>query len=146
MWILWLIVAIIFSIAEMIYSGFFLLWFAIGAFCSMIISLIFPNSNMFVQGGIFLIVSVSLLLTLTKKFTKKYSNSETIPTNIDKLIGKTGIVIQNIGEDTYETGLVKLDGEIWSAVSSNGSPILKGSSVKIQEIKGVKLIVTPLEN
>ncbi len=146
MWILWLIVAIIFSIAEMIYSGFFLLWFAIGGFCSMIISLIFPNSNMFVQGGIFLIVSVSLLLTLTKKFTKKYSNSETIPTNIDKLIGKTGVVIQSIGKDAYETGLVKLDGEIWSAVSSNGSPILKGSSVKIQEIKGVKLIVTPLEN
>lgn len=146
MWIVWLIVAIIFSIAELIYSGFFLLWFAIGAFCSMILSLIFPNSSILLQGSIFLVVSVSLLLTLTKKFTKKYSNKETIPTNIDKLIGKTGVVIQGIGEDTYETGLVKLDGEVWSAVSSNGSPVLKGSTVKVEEIKGVKLIVTPLEN
>lgn len=112
----------------------------------MIISLAFPNSNILLQSIIFLVVSVGLLLTLTKKFTKKYSNKETIPTNIDKLIGKTGVVIQGIGEDTYETGLVKLDGEVWSAVSSNGSSILKGATVKVEEIKGVKLIVTPLEN
>ncbi len=129
-WIAWLIVAIIFAVAEIIYSGFFLLWFSVGALCSMLVSFIFPNS-IFLQCIVFLVVSIILLLTLTKRLTKKYTKEDTTPTNVDKLVGKTGVVIQNIGEDTYESGLVKLNGETWSAVSHNGTPIAKGTSVKV---------------
>jgi len=144
MWILWLIVGIIFSLSEILYSGFFLIWFAVGAFASLIAS--FFTENVLYQGIIFLVVSLTLLLTLTKRIAKKFSSSATIPMNIDRLIGNNGIVTEDIGKDTFENGLVKLDGEIWTAVSKDGHPIEKGSIVSIQEIKGVRLIVSRAEN
>ncbi|MDF2612700.1 MAG: putative protease [Clostridia bacterium] len=143
MWILWLIVGIVFSIAEILSSGFFLIWFAIGAFIALIAS--FFTSNVLYQGIIFLAVSLILLLTLTKLVAKKFSSHPTLPTNIDSLIGKKGIVTEDIGKDNFESGLVKLDGEIWTAVSKDGHPINKGSIVSIHEIKGVRLIVSQTE-
>lgn len=144
MWMLWLIVGIIFSVCEVFYSGFFLIWFAIGAFCTIIIS--FFTQNILYQSIVFLVVSITLLLTLTKYFTRKFLSKNYTATNIDSLIGKTGIVTQDIGKDNFEAGLVKLDGEIWTAVSENGAAIAKGSTVVIQQIKGVRLIVTQTEN
>ncbi len=144
MWILWLIVGIVFSIAEILYSGFFLIWFAIGAFLTIIVS--FFTDNVIYQSITFLTISILLLLTLTKYVARKFSSSHTVPTNIDSLIGKTGIVTEDIGKDNFENGLVKLDGEIWTAVSKDGTPIPKGAAVQISEIKGVRLIVSLYEN
>ncbi|WP_069997443.1 NfeD family protein [Cellulosilyticum sp. I15G10I2] len=144
MWILWLIVGIVFSVAEILYSGFFLIWFAIGAFLTIIVS--FFTDNILYQSVIFLVISIILLLTLTKHFAKKFASGHTFPTNIDSLIGKKGIVIQNVGKDSFESGLVKLDGEIWTAVSQDGNAIEKGAVVQIHEIKGVRLIVSEAQN
>lgn len=144
MWLLWLIVGIVFSVAEIFYNGFFLIWFAAGAFSAMIVSRF--TDNVVYQGIIFLIISIVLLLTLTKRFTQKFSSHPTVPTNIDNLIGKKGIVTQDIGKDNFENGLVKLDGEIWTALSKDGLPIAKDTIVQIHEVKGVRLIVSPAEN
>ena len=144
MWILWLIAGIVFSVAEIFYSGFFLIWFAIGAFSAMIASRF--TDNVIYQGLIFLIISLALLLTLTKRFTKKFSSHATIPTNIDSLVGKKGIVTTHIGKDSFENGLVKLDGEIWTAFSKDGQPIEKGATVQIHEVKGVRLIVSEVKD
>ena len=144
MWILWLIVGIVFSVSEILYSGFFLIWFAIGAFLTIIVS--FFTENILYQGISFLAISIILLLTLTKYFAKKFTSGHTFPTNIDGLIGKTGIVTQIIGKDNFDSGFVKLDGEIWTAISKDGNTIEKGSMVQVHEIKGVRLIVSEVKN
>lgn len=144
MWLLWLVVGIIFAIAEIIYSGFFLIWFSVGALAALIASLF--TSSIAIQLVIFLMVSFILLITLTKRFTNKFSHKDVVPTNIDALIGQKGIVLEPIGETTHETGQVKLDGEIWSAISADGSYIEKGSIVTIEEIRGVRLIVSKEEH
>ncbi|PHV71733.1 hypothetical protein CS063_04020 [Sporanaerobium hydrogeniformans] len=144
MWILWLVVGIIFSVAEILYSGFFLIWFAAGAIAALITSLV--TSNFIWQSLVFIVVSLTLLLTLTKRVVKKLNKPPTVATNIDGLIGKKGIVIQAIGKDNLENGLVKLDGEVWTAISTTGEPILKETLVTINAVKGVKLIVSPIIN
>ncbi|MCG4735308.1 NfeD family protein, partial [Casaltella massiliensis] len=42
-------------------------------------------------------------------------NKEIKPSTIDALIGKTGVVVKDISSD--EPGLVKLNGEVWTAIS-----------------------------
>lgn len=142
MWEVWLIIAIIFAIAEICYNGFFLLWFSIGALVALISSLLLHN--LLLESIIFLIVSFVLLLTLTKYFTQKFSGKKTVATNTDKLIGSHGIVIKSIGQNNLESGLVKLDGEVWSAVSDSNNSIAEGSFVEVKAIKGVRLIVTSI--
>ncbi|WP_054738598.1 NfeD family protein [Cellulosilyticum ruminicola] len=106
----------------------------------------FFTSNLIIQTVIFLIVSLILLITLTKRITKKLSQQSTIATNIDGLIGKKGIVIEAIGKNSLEPGLVKLDGEVWTATSLHDEVIEKGSLVEIKKINGVRLIVSSIQN
>lgn len=140
MWLLWLIVAIAFALAEIATAGFFLIWFAVGALVALISS--FFTSSLIVQTTIFIVISLLLTLTLTKFFSQKYAKKDTTPTNIDALIGHTGIVTQAIGPTPHQTGLVKLDGEMWTALTLSGEELLEGTTVSVNEIKGVRIIVS----
>ncbi|MGL4363270.1 MAG: NfeD family protein, partial [Cellulosilyticaceae bacterium] len=65
------------------------------------------------------------------------------PKNIDDLIGTTGVVIHPINIEPGQNGKVKLDGETWIATTTGNNTIQKGQQVTINEIRGIRLIVTP---
>ena len=71
----------------------------------------------------------------------KFVNTKTIPTNAFSIIGKTALVVQEINP-IKETGQIKINGEVWSAISENGQIIPKDSEVEIASISGVKAIVS----
>ena len=52
-----------------------------------------------------------------------------------------GVVLVGIDSIT-EQGQVKVDGEVWSAKSQDGSSIEEGSEVKIIDISGVRVVAT----
>ena len=65
-------------------------------------------------------------------------------TNLQGIISQKGIVVQDI--EPYEVGVVKLNGEEWSAISKDKVKIKKGSIVEVVQIEGVKLIVKEVSN
>lgn len=136
-WYIWLIIAGLFIIIETFTSGFLIFWFGIGALVSMIISIFIED--IFIQTIIFIISSV-ILIFATKPFVKKFTNSQTISTNINSLIGKTGIVVKEI-DNLASVGQVKVNGELWSAKSIDNQIISENTKVEIIKIDGVQLIV-----
>ena len=68
---------------------------------------------------------------------------DVIKTNVDAVIGKTGIVTKTI-DSINSKGQVKVDGETWSATGENGIDIEKGTQIIVKEIKGVKAVVAPI--
>lgn len=140
MWQYWLIIAGAFMIGEIMTVGFLLFWFGIGAIIAMIVS--FFTTNIIIQTTVFIISSV-ILIFATKPLAKKFLNQKTVTTNAFSLVGKKGIVIQDI-EPTKGTGQIKVNGEIWSAESENEDGITKGTEVEITQIVGVKTLVKPL--
>ena len=142
MWPVWLIIAGVCFIIEMMTVGFFVFWFGIGALLTMIISLIFPD-NLILQTSIF-IISSTLLIFCTKPLVKKLSKSDKkVATNAYSIIGKKGIVVQDINP-THGVGQIKISGEVWSAKTNDGSIIEKGSEIEVTEIDGVKAVVKPI--
>ena len=141
MWYVWLILAGIFLIGEVLTSGFLIFWFSLGSLIAMIVSLFIPNVT--VQTAIFLISSVILILA-TKPLIKKFANTKTVKTNAQAIIGKKGLVTKDINS-IKATGQVKIDGELWSAIGKDDMEISKGTEVEVNEIKGVKVIVTPIK-
>ncbi len=141
MWYVWLILAGIFVIGEVITSGFLIFWFALGSLIAMVVSLFIPD--IIVQTTVFLISSVILILA-TKPLVKKFANIETVKTNIQSIIGKKGLVTKDINS-IKATGQVKIEGELWSAIGKDDMDIPKGTEVEVSEIKGVKVIVTPIK-
>lgn len=139
MWKFWLIVAGICFVIESFTIGFLVFWFGIGALAALVASLFI--SNIWIQSLIFIIVS-SLLLIFTKPLVKKFvKEKDVIPTNVYSIIGKEGIVVEKI--DTLNgVGKVKVNGELWSATSSEN--IEKGTKVKVLKVNGVKLEVEKL--
>lgn len=141
MWIFWLIAAGIFFIAEMMTTGFLVFWFGLGSIAAMVTS--FFTANVYIQATVFLITSTILIL-LTKPIVNKYiSKKDTIPTNVYSVIGKIGFVTKTITPE--DAGLVKVNGEVWTALSENFTLIEKDTEVEIVKIEGVKLIVTPVK-
>ena len=63
------------------------------------------------------------------------------PTNVDAVVGKTGVVTKRIA--SQEPGMVKLGSELWRAelAGSDGTALEKGTTVKVESVEGVTLKV-----
>ena len=137
MWQIWLIIAILFFILEMMGPGFLLFWVGVGALITMVISIFVDN--IVVQIGVFAISSIALLFC-TRPFVNKFAKTDNTVTNAKSIIGKKGIVTKQINS-IKGTGQIKIGGESWSAKSSNEDIIEEGTKVTILDINGVKAIV-----
>ena len=137
----WFIVAIIFGVGELMTTSLTLIWFSIGALVSMLLSPFIES--VFIQVMIFAIVSIVLLVIATKYLVDRDKNVK-YNTNLQGKISQKGIVVQDI--EPYEVGVVKLNGEEWSAISKDKVKIKKGSIVEVVQIEGVKLIVKEVSN
>ena len=136
--VIWLALAVIFLIIEAITVGLATIWFAAGAFAAFVLSLL--NVPVLAQVVIFRAVSCCLLVFTRKIFVEKLrTGSES--TNVDALIGETGIVTEEIRPLTV--GQVKINGQVWSALGKDDETIEKDRLVKVIAIEGVKLIVIP---
>lgn len=134
-YIIWLAIVILLTILEISTVNLVSVWFIVSALISLVLSF-FVNS-VFIEFLVFVVLGI-ILLILTKPLIKKYLlNNKNTSTNLDRVIGMTGIVTEDITKN--EIGEVKVDGKRWSAISSE--IILKGSYVIIDEISGVKLVV-----
>lgn len=136
MWQFWLILSGICLIIESFTLGFFVFWFSIGALFALVVSLF--TTNIIIQSVVF-VVSSTILLLLTKPLIKKFVKTpKTKLTNVYCIIGKEGIVLENI-DPLNGTGKVKVNGELWSAISDTN--IEKGEMIKVLSVNGVKLKV-----
>ncbi len=143
MWYIWLIMAGIFLIAEIITVGFLIFWLSIGSLFAMITSLF--TDNLVIQTAVF-VISSTILIFVTKPFVKKFAtNKNPIKTNVYSIIGKNGIVTQDINP-IEAVGQIKISGEVWSAISQDNQIIPKDTKIRVLEIKGVKAIVEPVLN
>jgi len=133
-WILWLIVVLLLVFIEVITVNLVAIWFIVSALIAMIVSIYVESS--LIQFGIFVLGGLILML-LTKPLMQKYLKKEPEALNLDRVIGMTGIVTEEIKKNTI--GEVKVDGKKWSAIS--GSKIEEDTEVIIEKIDGVKLVV-----
>lgn len=134
MWIVWLIVIILLAFIEVATINLVSVWFIASALISLFMSF-FVNS-FYIQFIVFVVLGLVLLILTRPYLVKKLVKTQE-KTNVDRVIGMEGIVTEDILKQSV--GEVKVDGKKWSAISK--SKILKGESVIVESIDGVKLIV-----
>lgn len=137
MTIFWAVAIAVFVILELSTVGLTSIWFALGSLCALIAALL--GAHVWLQIVWFVIISVAALI-LTRPLVKKYINGKTYATNADRVIGSRAVVKERIDGITG-TGAVLADGKMWSARSADGSVIEVDTTVTVQEIQGVKLVV-----
>ena len=85
----WLIVAVVFAIAELMTTSLTLVWFSIGALVLMVLSMFIEN--IIIQIVLFAVISITLLVVFTKYFVNK-DKSFQYDTNLQGIEKKIGIV------------------------------------------------------
>lgn len=139
MTIVWLALAVVMAVVEAITVQLVSIWFVAGAVAACITSLI--TDNIIIQAIVFIVVT-AVALIVTRPIVKRMKEKKPEPTNADRYIGKTAVVVQPIDNEKAQ-GLVLVDNQKWTARSADGAPIPEGTKVTVAAIEGVKLIVEP---
>jgi len=140
MWQVWVILAGIFVIFEMIIpTDFLVFWLGMGSLVAAVTSIFVDNIT--VQITVFVISSIAFIFC-TKPFVRKMlKNSANISTNAYSAIGKSGIVISDI-DPISGKGQIKIGNEVWSAKTNGQKIIKKDTLIKVDSIDGVKAVVS----
>ncbi len=134
LWIVWLIIIFSLIVLEVSTVNLVSIWFIASGIVSLIISIFYDN--FLVQFAVFVLLGILLLLT-TRKFLNRLLKQNNEKTNLDRIIGATAIVTEDISKNSI--GEVKVEGKRWSAIAKKEFKI--GEEVIIEKIDGVKLIV-----
>ena len=127
-WI-WLILAVLFLIAEAATVTMVSLWFAGGCLAALLVAVTGAGWGF----QVFTALAVSgLLLACLRPIAKKHFTPKLTKTNVDDI------------DNMAATGKVKLGAMEWTARSVDGSLIPKGTLVKVEKIEGVKAFVSPV--
>lgn len=141
-WALWLTVALLLGIAEILSLDLVLIMLAVGALAGAGVSLIAPGAwwlQILVAAG----ASVGMLAVLRPTLLAKVRNMPGYRSSLDKMVGSVGVATAEI---THHSGEVKVDGLTWSARTMDDSTVVPlGATVEIYEVDGVTAIVYPMQ-
>ena len=136
--VFWIVAIVVFSLVEAATAGLVSIWFAGGSLCALICAWI--GLNVWIQIGVFIVVSAILILCL-RKIASKNSKVNKSDTNLDRIIGQSVIVTQKV-DNANNSGAVRINDIEWRVKSKNGDVIEEGEMCKIEKIDGVKLVVS----
>lgn len=137
MMIFWGIVFVLMVIAECASMQLVSIWFALGSLGAFIAAML--NLGFTGQLAIFVLISLVLLIA-TRPLLKKLRVQRIVPTNADKEIGATAVIIEEVNA-AMGTGRVRLNGVDWIAVSENETILPVNTVVIVRQVQGAKLIV-----
>lgn len=143
--ILWVVLAAAFAVLEIATMAFVSLYFAIGSVAAAVIAWL--DGPMWLQLLAFAVTGI-VLMAITRPFLKRKLESPAIPTNVDRMVGRRGIVTIAIDNDA-STGQIRVGTEYWTArwpEATGGAAIPVDTKVEIIAVEGVTARVVPIES
>lgn len=131
---MWIAIVVGFAILEVVTMAFVAIYFAFGAAAAGVAAAF--GLGMQWQLLAFSVGAI-VMLVLTRPVLKRRLESPDIPTNVDLMVGKGGIVTIPIDNDA-NTGQVRIGTEYWTARAADGvDRIPADARVTIESIEGV---------
>ena len=137
MQILWLVLLVVFAVAEAVTVALVSVWFCTGAVAALLVSFFVPSPG--VQAAVFFVVS-ALVLVLLRPYAQKRLATKRVATNADALVGKTGRLLCDLTPPAL--GRVRVDDVDWNARCQ--TPLKTGTLVRVAALTGTTLTVEPL--
>jgi membrane protein implicated in regulation of membrane protease activity len=134
MTIVWLVAIGVLVLIELLTYGLYFAALAVAAIVPLVLSLL--GVPVWIQALGFLGSAITALFFVRPLIQKWQGDKPERMTNVDSLIGKQGIVLEEV---TDRSGQIKIWGEVWTARSA--APIAVGSKVVVEQIDGASLIV-----
>jgi len=139
-WAIWLSLAFLLGIAEIMSLDLVLIMLAVGALAAAGIAVLAP-SVWWLQILVAAAVSITMLLLLRPTLLAKVRNMPGYRSSADKMVGSSGVAISQIDKSGGE---IKVDGQSWSARPYSSDLVIEqGTEIEVYEIDGVIAVVYP---
>jgi membrane protein implicated in regulation of membrane protease activity len=136
----WIVLGVLLAVAELFTVSLVLIMFAAGAFAAAIAAAL--GAGVPAQTIVFAAVSALALLAVRPVIRRhRQSAAETgdAPFGIEAIEGSSGLVLERVDSDH---GLVKIDGEMWSARAYDAAQVIEaGQRVRVIEVRGATAMV-----
>ena len=140
-WWIWMILAAILLIGEILTVGFFLIFLSIGSAAAGILALLGVGK----PGQIIVFIIVSgILFVFGRRFADRVTENQPPGIGADRFIGQEGVVLESI-DNHSNTGSVRIGQDEWRAISESGDIIQEGTKVEVTKINGTRAVVTTIE-
>ena len=139
----WIVLAALFAVVELATTAFVSLYLALGAIAAAIVAA--ADGDELWQIVAFVVTGL-VLMAATRPVLKRRLETPDVPMNVDKVIGKTGIVTIVVDNDS-NTGQIRVGSEFWTArrpEDSTEPPLMPGTRVRVISVQGVTARVEPL--
>ena len=139
-WIIWLIVAVVFAVGEIVNLSFFLFPFAIGSAAAAVVSLAGAGTG--VAFAVFAVLT-AVSFTVVRPIARRHLHTPPqLRTGTAALVGCTAVVLEPIEADGMH-GTVRLEGEVWTARARLERLVrVVGARVTVVEIRGATALVS----
>jgi membrane protein implicated in regulation of membrane protease activity len=139
-WAIWLSLAFLLAIAEIMSLDLVLIMLAVGALAGAGIAVLAP-SVWWLQILVAAAVSITMLLLLRPTLLAKVRSMPGYRSSADKMVGSSGVAISQIDKSGGE---IKVDGQSWSARPYSSDVVIEqGTEIEVYEIDGVIAVVYP---
>lgn len=132
----WILIAVVCGSIEIFTMGFWFLWLALAALLVAVGVRLEWLGSLQLQLILFALFTLIFIIFTRPLVVKLFKTQDTI-SNVKALVGQHGISTTNLAPLQY--GQVKVNGEIWTALSQ--SEINADTRIVVTGIDGVKLIV-----
>ncbi|GGM58913.1 DUF107 domain-containing protein [Micromonospora sonchi] len=138
--VLWIVLGVLLAVAEIFTATLFLIMFSVGAFAAAGAAAL--GASVPVQAVVFAAVSALTVLAarpVIQRHQQTSSESRDAVFGIEAIEGSTALVLEQVDADQ---GIVKIDGETWSARAYDATQILApGERVQVIQVKGAVALV-----
>jgi membrane protein implicated in regulation of membrane protease activity len=139
-WAIWLSLAFLLAIAEIMSLDLVLIMLAVGALGGAVVALAAPSLwwlQILVATGI----SISMLLLLRPTLLAKVRSMPGYRSSTAKMVGSSGVAVSQIDKSGGE---IKVDGQSWTARPYSSDVVIEqGTEIEVYEIDGAIAVVYP---
>ena len=137
LWGVWLGLAMLLGVLELVSLDLVLLMFAAGALAGMLADL--ANLGVPLQILAALATSIAMLAVVRPTVVKRLHGGPDLRQGFDALVGEEGFTVAEI---TAQAGQIKVAGEIWTARPYDETAVIPvGAKVRVYEIRGATAYV-----
>ncbi|MEO3773442.1 NfeD family protein [Micromonospora sp. B9E7] len=138
--VVWIVLGVVLAVAEIFTTTLFLIMFGVGAFAAAGAAAL--GAPVAVQALVFAVVS-ALSLVVARPVIRRHKRSALEngeqPFGVEAIEGSTALVLERVDADH---GLVKIDGELWTARSYDTTQVHDpGQRVRVIKVRGATALV-----
>jgi membrane protein implicated in regulation of membrane protease activity len=136
-WLLWVVLAALLAVGEVLTLGFLLGLLALAAVAAGIVAAV--GGGLVIQFLVFIVASIGSLALIRPVAKRHLRTPAQLRTGTAALVGAKGVVTERVDD---LSGQVKIGGEVWSARAfMEGEVIEPGARVEVAKIEGATALV-----